>query len=231
MKNLFFVTVATSIFSGTAISVKAQKSVNNIRLTDGLSVKRSPAFIEGIEMNPGSTASLTDIIATPVKSSFIDSKNTNPAINSTIENFSSLQFKYALLMNREVETISDLTLYSFIDEWWGTHYHLGGTNRNGIDCSAFTCTLMSRVYGLESPRTARDQYEVCEKISRTDLKEGDLVFFKIHGRRISHVGIYLGNGYFTHSSVSSGVTINNLDEFYYNSKFITGGRIKPVCSL
>jgi len=55
-------------------------------------------------------------------------------------------------------------------------------------------------------------------VGRDDLKEGDLVFFKIHSRRISHVGIYLGNNKFAHAS-SRGVAISSLDDNYYSRYF------------
>jgi len=57
------------------------------------------------------------------------------------------------------------------------------------------------------------------------MLEGDLVFFNTRGG-VSHVGVYLGDGYFVHSSSSAGVTINSLNESYYSRKFIGGGRIE-----
>ena len=66
-------------------------------------------------------------------------------------------------------------------------------------------------------------------VSREDLKEGDLVFFKINSRTISHVGIYLGNNRFAHASSSRGVVLSNLDEPYYKRYFYKGGRlITPI---
>ena len=61
-------------------------------------------------------------------------------------------------------------------------------------------------------------------VSKDDLKEGDLVFFKIHSRSISHVGIYLGNNRFAHAS-SKGVAISSLDDAYYSRYFYKGGRM------
>ena len=83
---------------------------------------------------------------------------------------------------------------------------------------------MNEVYGLNVPRTAREQYRVSARVNRMDLQEGDLVFFNTRGG-VSHVGIYLGDGFFTHSSSSKGVTINNLDESYYSKKYIGAGRV------
>ncbi|HMC98620.1 MAG TPA: C40 family peptidase, partial [Ferruginibacter sp.] len=119
-------------------------------------------------------------------------------------------------------------LYNFIDEWWATRYHYGGMSKSGIDCSAYSGALLGKVWGIKTPRTARAMYDVAEKIDRANLKEGDLVFFNTRGG-VSHVGVYLGNGYFTHASTGNGVTINNLEERYYSTKLICGGRIAAVC--
>jgi lipoprotein Spr len=62
-------------------------------------------------------------------------------------------------------------------------------------------------------------------VSREELKEGDLVFFKIKSRSITHVGIYLGNNRFAHASSSRGVVLSNLDEPYYKRYFYKGGRL------
>ena len=70
-------------------------------------------------------------------------------------------------MNREVESITNIVLYTtFIDQWWATRYSYGGTDKNGIDCSAFTCKIFTAVYGIILPRTAADQYDLTEKIDR-----------------------------------------------------------------
>ena len=86
------------------------------------------------------------------------------------------------------------------------------------------------VYGYSVPRTSKEQFSAFKKVATKDLKEGDLVFFNTRSTRrkkrkaITHVGLYLGNNYFVHSSVSDGVTINSLSDEYYRKKFVSGGR-------
>lgn len=143
------------------------------------------------------------------------------------EDCSTLQFKYAQIMDVEIENISNLALFEFIEEWWHTKYHYGGKTKDGIDCSGLSSMLCSKVYDLTLPRTARLQYESSEKIERDELKEGDLVFFNTRGG-VSHVGVYLYNDYFVHASVRNGVTINNLNESYYKKKYIASGRVKAL---
>ncbi|MBK7735302.1 MAG: C40 family peptidase [Chitinophagaceae bacterium] len=140
------------------------------------------------------------------------------------EQCKALHFKFALILNREVETLTNTKLFEFIEDWWGVKYRYAGTTKKGVDCSAFTSLLMLSVFNLQVPRTARKQFASCKKIDKDDLTEGDLVFFNTRGG-ISHVGLYISDGYFVHSSSTQGVTISNLDEPYYNKRFIAGGRI------
>jgi cell wall-associated NlpC family hydrolase len=222
MKHLFFVSVALGIFSGTSISANAQTSVNSSRAGDGIAAKKSEKFIEGIEIKQGSPA--------PEQPAVKRSADAIPGKEEiyAIESSSPVRFKYAQLLDIEVEGITNYTLYNFIEKWWATSYRYGGSTQKGVDCSAYTATLLNDVYDISAPRISRDQYEVCERVDKEDLREGDLVFFNTRGRRnkgVSHVGVYLRNGYFTHSSVGSGVTISHLDETYYSKKFIGAGRM------
>ncbi len=150
--------------------------------------------------------------------------NSNAAMILT-EKCKAIQFKYAQILDREIEAIANISLFSFVDEWWRTRYRYGGTTKKGIDCSAFTRLLQEEVYGFELPRTAREQYAACEKIADEDMMEGDLVFFNTRGG-VSHVGVYVGGGYFVHASSSQGITIDNLDNSYYKKRFISAGRVE-----
>jgi lipoprotein Spr len=142
----------------------------------------------------------------------------------SLEECTALQFKYAQLTDMDVEQIADSYLFNFIEEWWAVKYRYGGTTKRGVDCSSYTGQLFQSVYGIALPRTARLQYAATTRIHRYDLQEGDLVFFNTTGG-ISHVGVYVGNSRFTHSSCSQGVTVSSLNDPYYSRKFISGGRI------
>ncbi len=145
--------------------------------------------------------------------------------SSAIESASSIQLKYSVLLNTEVEQLQNHVLLEKIDEWYGTRYRMSGTTKKGVDCSAFVQSVIAGAFGLAIPRTAREQYRVAKLISRTELKEGDLLFFNTRGG-VSHVGIYLQNNKFVHASVSQGVTISDMFEPYYLQRFIGAGRLE-----
>ncbi len=208
----------------------AQTSVNKIGVTDD-SQNASPVFINGISFTPdgilkttesGGTKSIKSIPA-PIVTKQETAKVSEIVNPSPIENFSPLQYKYAMMMDVNVESLKNLSLLGFIDDWFGTRYRMGGTTKRGVDCSALTGMLLSDVYGFNVPRTAREQYDATEHIDKDELKEGDLVFFNTRGG-VSHVGVYLDNNYFFQAS-SHGVTISSLDDHYYSKRFICGGRV------
>ena len=212
MKNLLFVSVALSVFTVTSFQASAQRKINSL---NDLNLAGEGIVYFPMEIKP------TGFKATVV--SF--AKKMMKPVGMATEFCSSLQFKYAQLLNRNVELVTNTSLIGFIDDWWGTKYRYGGTSKKGIDCSSFTGLLMGSVFGFALPRTAKQQYSVCSKLNKDDMLEGDLVFFNTRGG-VSHVGVYLGDGYFVHSSSSAGVTINSLNESYYSRKFIGGGRIE-----
>lgn len=227
MKNLFLVSVAIGIFSGTTLLVKAQPAVNLEKISHTRKSKKSLKFIDGIEIK-SRTSTLED--QPPFNTAKTASTLADNEAVSGIESFTGLQFKYAQLLNIDVELITNKTLFTEIEKWWGTRYRYGGATEQGIDCSAYTSTLIHQVYDLVIARTSRDQYDECIKLDKEDIQQGDLVFFKTR-RGVSHVGLYLGNGYFTHASTSIGVTISNLSETYWSHKYIGCGRINTAAVL
>jgi len=128
------------------------------------------------------------------------------------------------IMGVAVNATSNVKLFQFVYDWIGTPYRFGGSSRKGIDCSAFTKELYEKVFNLDIKRNSRDIFSMVDPVSKDDLRQGDLVFFKIHSRSISHVGIYLGNGRFAHAS-SRGVAISNINDAYYSRYFYKGGRM------
>jgi len=128
------------------------------------------------------------------------------------------------IMGVALSATSNMKLFHFVYDWIGTPYRFGGNTKKGIDCSAFTKEIYSQVFNLDIKRNSRDIFSMVSPVSKDDLKEGDLVFFKIHSRSITHIGIYLGNNRFAHASMK-GVAISDLDDAYYAKYFYKGGRV------
>ena len=128
------------------------------------------------------------------------------------------------IMGIALSATSNLKLFEFVHDWIGTPYRFGGNSKKGIDCSAFTKEVYEKVFNLTIKRSSRDIFSMVNPIRKDELKEGDLVFFKIRSRRISHVGVYLGDNKFAHAS-SRGVGISDLDDAYYKRYFYKGGRL------
>jgi len=118
---------------------------------------------------------------------------------------------------------ADISIYANVFKWLYTPYRLGGKSERGIDCSNYVFKLMNDC--SDSYATSKQLADMTEYVDREELKEGDLLFFNVNGGGISHVGVYLQNGKFTHSSSSKGVTISSLEEPYWNTRYCRAGRI------
>lgn len=121
-------------------------------------------------------------------------------------------------------------LYAECASWIGAPYKYGGSTKKGTDCSGMTFTIYKAVYGKTLTRTSAGMLsDNCKKISKKELREGDLVFFRTDGKRSStpnHVGIYLKENKFIHASTSKGVIVSDLNQEYYVENWIAGGRVK-----
>ena len=107
----------------------------------------------------------------------------------------------------------------------GVRYRWGGNSPDsGLDCSGFVCYVFQDTLGMSLPRRAEEMSRVGEKVSMSNLKPGDLVFFNTMRRTFSHVGIYIGDNKFVHSpSTGSTIRVDDLDSGYWEKRF-TGAR-------
>lgn len=138
----------------------------------------------------------------------------------------ALRKKYAGLLGVTEKEIRNLPLYRFIDDWYGTPYKYAGKSKSGVDCSGFASILYDQVYKKKISGSASSIFGQCDAVNENKLEEGDLVFFKINGDKISHVGVFLQNKRFVHASTHKGVIISSLDEAYYHKYFYKGGKLK-----
>lgn len=128
-----------------------------------------------------------------------------------------------------ITSSDNVRLYNEISSWLGTPYKYGAMSKSGVDCSGFVYQVYQAVYHKTLQRqSAMMLTENCTRINKNQLREGDLVFFRTDGKKTTtpnHVGIYLKNNKFAHSSSSKGVTVSDLTSDYYARALISGGRV------
>ena len=109
----------------------------------------------------------------------------------------------------------------------GVPYRRGGSSaETGFDCSGFVRSIYEQTAGLLLPRSAAQQAAATQKIDRSDLKPGDLVFFNTMRRAFSHVGIYLGDGKFIHApKPGAEVRVEDMGVSYWARRFDGARRV------
>ena len=172
--------------------------------------------------NKKNTSACLDCYATPLKSKITTTKRTfsykrKPmlSIKPKVNNY-QFQPTHTILSNIENTAKSLL----------GIEYQYGANGPYQYDCSSFTKYVFAK-QGINLPRVSRDQAQRGKFISSGQLQKGDLIFFDSKkSTKVSHVGIYLGNGDFIHaSSAKNRVTISNLRSDYYSKHFKWGRRV------
>ena len=123
------------------------------------------------------------------------------------------------------DSLSNSKLYNEVYDWLGVRYCYAGHSKYGIDCSGFVTQIYQFIYSIKLSGGAGDIYKMVKPIEKKDLKEGDLIFWKIRHPYISHVGLYLSNNKFVHATTGYGVRIDDLNEPYYFRYYFCAGRI------
>lgn len=153
------------------------------------------------------------IVATAATPEQIQAKSHSSVKTSTLTPNASSASSAASSANQKINQI--------YRQWAGTRYRMGGTGHGGIDCSAFVQKTMSGAFGLDLPRSTAGQRHEGRAISKSELRPGDLVFF----RKNNHVGVYIGGGRFVHASTSQGVTTSSLYESYWARTYTQSRRV------
>lgn len=187
-------------------------------MLDMIRIKRPVGYRKGILIALAIAFSIAHTGCRPMRE--LDAGTGREADRQFYEEFST-KFGYTL------NGTENPALLREVAGWLGTPHRFGGVTRQGVDCSGFVMEVFRVVYQVSLPRTSADMARFGRKISRQQLREGDLVFFNTAGgRKVTHVGIYLSNNRFAHASSSLGVIISNLDERFYQRTFSHAGRVK-----
>ena len=222
MRRLFIIACTAALATGCS-TVKKASVATEPPVKNNASSRAKPVFIDDISFQPG--AEKQPVSTVNIEKAPANKESHTINTSSAIEVLPTVRFKYAILLDEPVEELDDDKLLSFIDDWYGTRYRLGGNDKSGIDCSAFVQSFFTTIYGLGIARTCREQFGETRRIKKSQLQEGDLVFFKTRGKSISHVGVYLRNNKFIHASTSSGVMISDLDDEYFSKRYAGAGRL------
>lgn len=164
----------------------------------------------------------TEVAATPKKRIVVEGtvKTTSTPAKLPSTNTSSRANNYSYLTEQLINVAHD---------YQGVKYAWGGMSRKGMDCSGFVKTAFSQ-FNIDLPRTSREMAALGTKISKSEAKPGDLIFFKNGGSKvINHVGIVIevkgDEIIFIHSASSKGVSVNSTKEAYYSKGFVQVNRV------
>ena len=118
------------------------------------------------------------------------------------------------------------TIVATAKQYMGAPYVYGGMSPSGFDCSGFV-NYVYKLCGYSMSRVASSIYNNNGTyVEKANLQLGDLVFFASNSSSIGHVGIYIGNGQFIHSSSGAGcVVISDLSSSYYLKNYVGAKRI------
>ncbi|QTR51428.1 C40 family peptidase [Candidatus Thiothrix anitrata] len=140
----------------------------------------------------------------------------------------------ASVVKAPVQLRSDVTLIDRVvwnaQKQQGKMYRFGGESPStGFDCSGLTQFAFNKGAGVSLPRTAAAQYDAAVKVPRSEATKGDLVFFNTRGRKVGHVGIYLGDNKFVHAPRTGKAITTDKLVGYWGSRVVGFGRIPGAC--
>jgi murein DD-endopeptidase / murein LD-carboxypeptidase len=153
---------------------------------------------------------------------------TNPPGNAPLEKPRETE-EQPKPLEKPVPTLSRIDINKMdhiIAGYMATPYERGGSGVLGLDCSGFVYVVYRDYDGTRLPLTVQTLYRLDDRVDQDDLSYGDLVFFRTDGRKVTHVGIYIGQSKFVHASESRGVVIDDMSSDTFASEYAGARRIK-----
>ncbi|MBU0631798.1 C40 family peptidase [bacterium] len=131
--------------------------------------------------------------------------------------------KRALTSNVSQDPIIN-ELHAQYKKWHHAPYKYGGVCLEGVDCSGLIQAIYKDAFGIDIPRTTKEQLYIGKKIKYSHIKPGDLIFFRT-GYNVRHVGIYFGQNSFLHASKKYGVIISSINNPYWREKYLMSRKV------
>ena len=154
------------------------------------------------------------------------SSSTNQNVKGPIKAKAGIFKTNRVISNLDDQIMVIANLSEHQQEWQGTRYRIGGNSKSGVDCSGFMQITFRDLFGIDLPRMTVDQAKEGTKISKSELRTGDLVFFNTgRGPNGKHVGVYVKNGQFLHASTKGGVMYSDMDSPYWTKTFWQARRL------
>lgn len=159
----------------------------------------------------------------------LSSQISTPAIKS-LSPIVEEQLKPSLMLADSLASADEKSslnkMISFALSLSNTRYKYSGISAvTGFDCSGFVSHVFGETLGIKLPHSAKSIWTEGEKVTVNQLNPGDLVFFNTLRRRLSHIGIYLGNGRFIHAASHGGVRVDSLHTAYWQPRWNGARRI------
>ena len=135
---------------------------------------------------------------------------------------------YAQTLGLHLAFNENKDLLRTVTDWIGAPYSYGSNSRRGTDCSGVVTRVFREVYGINLIHSSRAMFSTTKRVAKSEMETGDLVFFRRGKGPIYHVGIYLKDGKFAHSSTNGGVMVSSLNQPYYHRNFYAAGRVRAA---
>ena len=174
------------------------------------------------------SSTLAFILLLPAVSGYSQPKFVRNDSGAQLTSQTDIVNKYSKLLDVPPDNITNIKLYTLIEQYSFTPYKFGGNDASGVDCSGFSCVIEKQIFGVTIPRSTGSQAKVVQSKSISQLKEGDLVFLKLGGNAINHVGVYLQNGYFVHATSNLGIVLDNVNDPDTQQRFMACGSVSAA---
>ena len=208
----------------------SSKYLSSSSTTSSTTIKYVTATTLNVRSGAGTNYSIIGSLSKGTKVEVISTTNGWSKIkyNGSTGYVSSQYLSSSASDNSTSTSTSVSKVISYAKKLLGKPYVWGAEGPSSFDCSGFTCYVFKNAANINLPRVSKDQSNYGTYVKKSDLREGDLIFFDTSGENdgnVSHVGIYLGNNQFIHCSSSKGQVVISEMSSYYTKAYVNARRV------